>query len=65
MNNGTATFVGSDNMDYLIIADKTPYTISKDPGTLDAESSWFHIYDFNSANNSDYDGRSNPNRRSR
>ena len=56
MNNGTATFVGSDNMDYLIIADKTPSTINKDPGTLDAESSWFHIYDFNSANNSDYDG---------
>ena len=56
LNNGTTTFVGSDNMDYLVIADKTPSTISKDPGTLDAESSWFHIFDFNSADNSDYDG---------
>ena len=56
LNNGTATFVGSDNMDYLVIADKTPSTISQDPGTLDAESSWFHIFDFNSADNSDYDG---------
>ena len=56
LNNGNATFVGSNNMDYLIIADKTPSTISRDPGTLDSESSWFHIYDFNSANNTDYDG---------
>lgn len=56
LNNGNATFVGSNNMDYLIIADKTPSTINRDPGTLDAESSWFHIYDFNSANNTDYDG---------
>lgn len=56
LNSGTDTFVGSDKMDYLLIADKTPSTISKDPGTLDAEASWFHIYDYNSAVNNDYDG---------
>ena len=54
--NKQATFTGSDKMDELMIADQSPYTISEDPGTLDNASSWFHVYDFNSGNNTDYDG---------
>lgn len=55
-NNGKNYFVGSDKMDYLVIADKRPSTINRDPGTLDNADNWFHIYDFNSANNTDYNG---------
>ena len=51
--NQTQTFVGSNQMDKLMIADVTGSSVDAD-GAL--TGSWFHVYDFNGGNSIDYGG---------
>lgn len=53
---GGEPFKGSDHMDQLIIADRSPETITASTGTLDNAGSWQHVYDFNSGISRDYNG---------
>ena len=54
--NGDGPTIGSNHMDQLIIADKSPATINPITGALDRASCWRHVYDFNNAKNVDYEG---------